>query len=156
LPYGRAVQEEEGKRVLAARRKALKTKSDYLKEAQVLFNRYIRLRDELLPCVSCGRFHNGKWNAGHYRPVGGRSGNALRFNEDNCHKQCEPCNSHLSGALSDYRIELVRRIGKEKVEWLEGPHDHKKYTIEEIEAIKKEYRQKIKNLKRMSVVDTPF
>jgi hypothetical protein len=150
------VQQKEHKRALQARRKALKTKSDHLKEAQAVFNQYIRLRDELLPCVSCGRFHNGQWHAGHYRPVGGRSGAALRFCEDNVHRQCAPCNNHKSGNIGDYRIELVRRIGQERVDWLEGPHDHKKFTVEEIEQIKKDYRKKINQLRRLSVVDTPF
>lgn len=33
----------------------LKTLQDWLKEAQTIFNKYIRLRDMGLPCVSCGQ-----------------------------------------------------------------------------------------------------
>jgi hypothetical protein len=33
------------------------------------------------------------------------------------------------------------------VEWLEGPHEPKKYTIEDLKSIKETYRQKLKALK---------
>ncbi|MNN92311.1 Bacteriophage Lambda NinG protein [compost metagenome] len=47
----------------------------------------------------------------------------------------------------NYRIELVKRIGTERVEWLEGPHQAQRYTIEDLKAIKAECRAKIKQLK---------
>ncbi|MOA47697.1 Bacteriophage Lambda NinG protein [compost metagenome] len=48
----------------------------------------------------------------------------------------------------EYRIRLVRRIGADKVAWLEGPHSARKYTVEEIKAIKAEYRELTRELKR--------
>ncbi len=42
----------------------------------------------------------------------------------------------------------MAKIGVEKLEWLEGPHEAKKYTIDEILEIKKHYQQKIKELER--------
>jgi hypothetical protein len=42
----------------------------------------------------------------------------------------------------------VKRIGADKVDWLEGPHEPKRYTIEELKTIKAEYRAKTKELKR--------
>ncbi len=111
----------------------------------MVVNQYIRLRDADLPCVSCGRFHDGQWHAGHFRSAGGHP--ELRFEPLNIWRQCAPCNTHKSGDLVNYRAELVRRIGAEKVEWLEGPHEAKRYTIDDLKAIKAEYRAKIKALK---------
>jgi hypothetical protein len=129
----------------SAAKQKMKSRADWLKEAQAAFNRYIRLRDHDKPCISCGRNHQGQWHAGHYRSVGACP--ELRFEESNVHKQCAPCNDHLSGNIVEYRRGLIERIGIARVEWLEGNHDPKKYTIEEIKAIKAEYTRKAKELK---------
>tara|TARA_R110000751_G_C13517498_1_gene452361 strand:- start:325 stop:573 length:249 start_codon:yes stop_codon:yes gene_type:complete len=71
--------------------------------------------------------------------VGGHS-SVLRYNEDNCHKQCQPCNTHLSGNLVEFRVNLIVKIGLDRVEWLEGPHDPIKYTIEDLQALLKKYQ----------------
>lgn len=130
------------------RKVALKSRSDWLKEAQTVFNKYIRLRDAELPCVSCGRFHEGQWHAGHYLSVGAHP--ELRFNELQVWKQCMPCNAHLSGNQVNYRIELIKRIGLDKVEWLEGKHEPLKLTIEEIKVLIAEYKSKIKQLESLN------
>ncbi|TCK68080.1 NinG protein, partial [Lonepinella koalarum] len=71
----------------------------------------------------------------------------LRFNEDNCHKQCQPCNTHLSGNITEYRINLVQKIGLERVEWLERK-DHKplKLSVDEIKELIRVYKAKCKEL----------
>lgn len=140
----KAIDQRE-RREIQVRKEKLKSRADHLKEAQVVVNQYIRLRDADLPCVSCGRFHDGQWHAGHFRSAGGHP--ELRFEPLNIWRQCAPCNTHKSGDLVNYRAELVRRIGAEKVEWLEGPHEAKRYTIDDLKAIKAEYRAKIKQLK---------
>ena len=61
--------------------------------------------------------------------------------------QCVRCNRNLSGNAVEYRIRLVKRIGADNVDWLEGPHPARKYTVEEIKAIKAEYRAKTRELK---------
>jgi hypothetical protein len=122
---------------------ALKSRASHLKDAQAAFNKFIRARDAALPCVSCGRFHTGAWDAGHYRSVGAMP--ALRFVEINVHRQCVPCNQHKSGNVIEYRIGLVKRIGVLSVEWLEQDHPAKKYTILEAQAIKATYKQKLKD-----------
>ncbi|MDG6786005.1 recombination protein NinG, partial [Glaesserella parasuis] len=71
----------------------------------------------------------------------------LRFNEDNVHKQCSACNNHLSGNITEYRINLVRKIGVERVEALESYHPPVKWSIEDCKEIIKTYRAKIKELK---------
>lgn len=129
------------------RKEDAKTRSDWLREVQIEFNSMIRERDSLLPCISCGNTKTTtKYNAGHYLSVGARP--QLRFNEDNVHKQCEHCNSYLSGNIAAYRPRLISKIGVGRVEWLEGPHDPVKYTIDELKAMKALYRKKLKDLKR--------
>jgi hypothetical protein len=135
-----------GRKELRAAKERVKTKGHYMREAQAAFNAWVRERDAKLPCISCGRHHEGKYDAGHYRTVG--SNPALRFEPLNCHRQCSPCNTHKSGNIVNYRIELVKRIGAAAVEWLEGPHAPKKYTIEDLKAITAEYRAKTRELRR--------
>ena len=121
-----------------------KTLGQLAKEAQAEFNKYIRLRDANKPCISCGRWHQGQWDAGHYRTVGANP--ELRFEELNVHRQCAPCNNHKSGDIVNYRWNLVQRVGQDKVDWLEGPHKAKKYTREQLKEIKRVYREKAKQL----------
>ena len=135
-----------GRKEIRAAKERIKPKGLYMKEAQTAFNAWVRERDAALPCISCGRHHQGKYDAGHYRTVG--SNPSLRFEPLNCHRQCSPCNTHKSGDIVNYRIELVKRIGADKVDWLEGPHDPKRYTIEDLKKIKADYLAKTKELKR--------
>jgi hypothetical protein len=128
------------------RKAALKTRNDYLKEAQAAFNAFIRERDKDLPCISCGRFHTGSYDAGHYRSIGAQP--MLRFHEDNTHKQCVPCNQHKSGNAVEYRIRLLLRIGAERVAYLEQEHPPAKFTIEEAKGIKAHYMAALKDLRK--------
>lgn len=123
----------------------IKPRSEHMKEAQAAFNAWVRERDADQPCISCGRHHQGKYDAGHYRSVG--SNPALRFEPLNCHKQCVPCNQHKSGNAIEYRIALVARIGAETVAWLEGPHEPKRYSIDDLKAIKALYRNLLRELR---------
>lgn len=123
----------------------LKSRKQWMKEAQTAFNAWVRLRDAGRPCISCGRHHEGQYHAGHYLSVGARP--ELRFEELNVHKQCSACNNYLSGNIVLYRKSLIEKIGLERVEWLEGHHPIKKYTIDELKAIKAVYGAKARMLK---------
>jgi len=114
------------------------------KEAQKAFNAYIRARDSKDPCISCQRFHEGQNDAGHFR--GAKANPELRFEELNCHKQCSPCNRMLSGNIEKYRVKLVEKIGQDKVNWLEGPHELKKLSCSDYKEIEQKYKQKLKEL----------
>ena len=129
----------------AADKAKLKTRADWLREAQAVFNAYIRERDRDQPCISCGRFHKGSYDAGHYRSVGAQP--ALRFNETNVHKQCVPCNQHRGGNIVEYRIRLIEKIGRLSVEWLESEHAPLKLDIPSIQAVKVEYSARLRTLK---------
>lgn len=131
---------------IKVRREKLKSRGDHLRETQQVFNEFIRLRDAHQPCISCDRHHKGKYDAGHYRSVGACP--ELRFDEDNVHKQCAPCNNHKSGDIVNYRINLVAKIGAERVARLEGPHEPLKLGIEEIKALKAKYRALVREMKK--------
>ena len=144
---------QRDRREIQVRKEKLKSRADHLREAQAAVNEYVRLRDAHLPCISCDSMPNdndlmtgSRWDAGHYRSVGACP--ELRFEPLNIHRQCVKCNRNLSGNAVEYRIRLVRRIGAETVAWLEGPHEPRKYTVEEIKTIKAEYRAKTRELKR--------
>jgi hypothetical protein len=127
------------------RRDALKSRSDYLKEAQVVFNRFIRSRDSGQPCISCGTSSGCKINAGHFLSVGASPQN--RFNENNVHLQCEKCNSYLSGNIAMYRPRLIAKIGLEAVEALEADQTIMKWSIADLKAITAKYRARLREMK---------
>jgi hypothetical protein len=147
--YTKQLKEKKDAQHWKARKKVLKDKlkthKDYVQELQVVFNSYIRLRDKDLPCISCGRHHEGQYHAGHYMSVG--SYPELRVNPLNVWKQCAPCNNHLHGNLIQYRKNLILRIGVEEVEKLEQYNEPRKYSIPELIELKVIYKDKIKNLK---------
>ena len=123
-------------------KKELMSLQDWLKLAQMTFNKYIRHRDKGLNCISCDKPPK-KANAGHYFSQGGHSN--VRFHEDNVHLQCEHCNSFLSGNLLNYQIGIEKRIGGERLITLhEQAHTTKKWTIQELNEIIETYKRKLK------------
>ncbi|MBV1928304.1 MAG: recombination protein NinG [Gammaproteobacteria bacterium] len=145
LQHKKKLKQKSWNKEKAVRKEALKTRTDYLKELQVVFNKFIRLRDKGNNCISCNKPAK-KENAGHYRSVGGNP--ELRFEESNCYLQCEYCNTYNHGNLINYRINLIKKIGIDKVEWLEGKHEPKNYTVEELKGLKVMYKLKIKQLEK--------
>lgn len=141
----KAKREKAERKEIKEKLDVLKPKTYYVKQAQTTVNAYIRARDAGNACISCGRHHQGAWHAGHYRSTGAAP--ELRFEELNIHLQCAPCNTHLSGNIVNYRPRLIEKIGIERVEWIEGKHDAKKYTIDELKEITKTYKAKLKALK---------
>lgn len=142
------------KRVRAAEKREakerLKTRRDWMREAQAVFNAWVRERDFAMPCISCDVSkttwgNGGYFDSGHYRSVGACP--ELRFEPLNCAKQCKRCNRDLSGNVVEFRLGLLRRIGAELVAWLEGPHEPKKYTVDELREIIRSYRLKTKALR---------
>lgn len=118
-------------------------KSFQREKAQTIFNKFIRLRDAGQLCISCQKQPRKK-NAGHYLSKGAHP--ELRYNPLNCHLQCEHCNSFKSGNQALYRTHLIKKIGSANVEWLEGPHDAAKYTLDDLKEIQQTYTLKIKEL----------
>jgi hypothetical protein len=146
------------------RREKLKTRTDWIKEAQAAFNKFIRLRDAEQPCICCGKpltlvapldddgneleggWHasGGDYDCGHWRSVG--SAPHLRFDERNAHAQRKQCNRWGAGRAVDYRRGLAERLGIEVVEALEADQTPRKWTVDELKALRDEYRAKAKAL----------
>jgi len=128
----------------------LKTASDYIKEAQIAINAYVRIRDYKKPCISCGAVpeqkRGGTMDCGHYRSRGAAS--HLRFNLFNMAGQCVTCNRYKSGNAVDYRINLIKRIGIERVEKIESDNNSRKFTIEYLQRIKTIFNKKTRLYKK--------
>lgn len=139
------------RKVTRARKEAIKTIPDLIKEAQHAFNAYIRERDREQPCICCGLplgagEVGGAYDAGHYRSTG--SASHLRFDEDNCHAQKKQCNRYGAGRAVDYRAGLLVRIGQARVERLESSNNPHKWTREELIGIRDTYKAKLKEMKK--------
>ena len=126
-------------------KKELMSLQDWLKLAQMTFNKWIRHRDKGLNCISCDKpIKDGNCDAGHLWSAGGHSN--LRFNEYNVNAQCSrPCNKDKSGDVNNYRIGFVKRYGIEKLNEIDSmAHTTKKWTIQELNEIIETYKRKLK------------
>lgn len=148
VKYAKKEVEKRERNKIRVRKDLLKSRGDWLREAQTEFNKFIRFRDYDQPCISCDKPNTGQHqrHASHFRSVGGNP--ELRFNELNVWASCAQCNGVMSGNLLEYRIRLVKKIGADKVAWLEGPHEPQKLSIEDIKLIKKEYAAKARELQK--------
>ncbi|BAO62840.1 recombination protein NinG [Pseudomonas protegens] len=134
------------RREIKVRKEALKSRADHAREAQAVINRYVRLRDAHLGCISCDKpaSWGGQWHCSHFRSVG--AAKHLRFNLWNMNKSCSQCNAHLSGNIMVYRPRLVEKIGSEKVEWLECNQDRVRHEVDYLKRLKSVFTKKIKRL----------
>lgn len=142
--------EAASRKILKQKLEKLKTARDWTKEAQIAFNSYIRERDKERLCICCDQplqsgDIGGRYDCGHYRSVG--SAPHLRFDPRNAHAQRKQCNRWGAGRAVDYRLGLISRIGIEAVESLESDNGQRKYSIDELRAIKATYTAKLKELK---------
>lgn len=166
--YAKQAAEKRRRRELREGRERLKSRGELTAEAQAAFNAFVRLRDDGLPCISCGVTNppehatGGAWDCGHYLTVGAHP--ELRFCEDNAARQCKSCNSGVRRskkrvhmvhdperhtAIRDrFRAGLIERNGLAVVEWLEGPHGPKRYTLDELRDIRDTYRRKATELRK--------
>ncbi|AZD07545.1 Phage NinG rap recombination [Pseudomonas chlororaphis] len=135
-----------GRREIKDRKDKLKSRTEYAKEAQAVINRYVRLRDAHLGCISCDKpaSWGGQWHCSHFRSVGAAA--HLRFNLWNMNKSCSQCNAHLSGNIMVYRPRLVEKIGAEKVEWLECNQELVRHEIPYLKRLKAVFAKKCRRL----------
>lgn len=134
----------------AVKRESLKSMGQLTAEAQTAFNQYIRARDYGKPCISSGVAMDWNGNgvdAGHYRSRG--SAPHLRFDERNVHAQSKHDNRYLSGNATGYRIGLIARIGLDAVEALECDQTPRKYSRDDLKAIKAHYTTLTKQLREI-------
>ena len=141
----KAIAQRE-RREIQVRKQKLKSRADYAKEAQAAINRYVRLRDAHLGCVSCDKPASwpGQWHCSHFRSVGAAP--HLRFNLWNMNKSCSACNNFLSGNIMAYRPALIEKIGQEKVDWLECNNSLARHDIPYLKRLKAVFIKKSRRL----------
>ena len=87
-------------------------------------------------------------HAGHFYPAGQHP--SVRFDEDNVNGQCIQCNTYKHGNLADYKNNLLRKIGQDRIEKLDQSvgyakrHGFKWDRFSLIEIIEK-YKAKLNN-----------
>lgn len=147
------VKDQNWKKKKSKLKKDLQTLSELIKLAQIVFNRFIRLRDQKYNCISCGgklirnEKYSSQYDASHYYNANNHY--FLRFNEDNVHASCTYCNRNLHGNLIEYRKGLISRIGEERLKYLDDNSKKiRKFSKAEIILITTIYKEKIKNLQK--------
>ena len=76
---GKKLIEKVKRKKFREKKKEVKGLRHWQKVTQGVVNKYVRLRDRNLPCISCGKWDHelkeavrkGKWDAGHFKTVGG-------------------------------------------------------------------------------------
>ena len=115
------------------------------KAAKMACHKFIRERDKGNLCICCDRPLGDKFDAGHY--MESNNNPLLRYNEDNIHAQSVYCNQYKGGNSDDYRGNLIRKIGIERVETLELKKGKGvKRTCDDYAEIEKHYKDKLKQL----------
>lgn len=132
------------------KREKIKTRGELMEEAQRAFNLYIRLRDVGSKCICCDspfepQKPGGSADAGHYLSRGAAP--HLRFDERNVHAQRKNCNRPGGTTRAKFRAGMIARIGLEAVEALECDQELKKWSLDDLRAIKATYTAKAKELK---------
>lgn len=133
--------------------KPLEDKRKHTDELDKVFQFYVRLRDSrpdgTCQCISCGQFVPfAKIQAGHFRS---RKNMSTRWNEYNVNGECVTCNLEIRDGdhLLDYRRNLIRKIGEQKVEWIEAYcKEPYKWNDFEIVLMIKDYSKKCLSLSK--------
>lgn len=133
---------------IKVRKERLKSRADYAKDAQAVINRYVRLRDAHLGCISCDKpaTWSGQWHCSHFRSVGAAA--HLRFNLWNMNKSCSACNNFLSGNIAGYRPKLIEKIGQAKVDWLECNQDLVRHDIPHLKRLRAVFSKKVRRIEQ--------
>lgn len=125
--------------------KPVENKKKHTDELDKVFQFYIRLRDAMTGgmsrCISCGKVVPfDKIQAGHFRS---RKHMSTRWSELNVNSECFVCNCMDGDHLLDYRKNLIRKIGEQKVQWIESYcHETQKWSDFELVLMIKDYSKK--------------
>ena len=126
--------------------------STLVKKLDRVFSEYIRLRDSqpfgyrAFRCISCGQVKPfDQMDCGHFIS---RVNMSTRFDEDNCHGECRACNRFSADHIIYYQANLVKKIGKDRVDLLIAKgHGTHKYSPFELEILIKHYTAKVNEMK---------
>ena len=156
----------KAKKMAVSARKAhrMSDRAHQLSLTQTAFNKLRRLeeylwfanREQEPTCISCGGLIGGdQWATGHFKSVGASS--ALRFDKKNTFLQHNRrCNMALSGDIAGttstmgYKKGLIHRFGEGGqaiIDYLELPHQPKKWTCDELITMRKGYNAEIRAIK---------
>lgn len=144
-------KEKEAKKKEKAKEKRIKHRerpAALKKKLDVLFSKYVRLRDYLKPCVTCGKPWEPNFQCGH---VFSRRHLSTRWDDQNANAQCPGCNMFEGGrqyehALATDKIwgvgtaaalhELSKRIFKGDSEWYKKAIGYYEKRIEEMGQVR--------------------
>jgi len=115
IEYSKQIEKKKWTKQKKVLKEKLKTKSDYQKELQPIFNQIAREIDKSSLCLMCGKKPK-KENGCHYHSVG--SNPTLRWNLFNIWLGCEKCNSWLGGNINGYDNEIIKYYGRDKWEYI--------------------------------------
>lgn len=141
-------KQKADKKELKQRKQELITPTEWANKLQKYFNKYIRIRDHLHGCISCGVSLEGKkYDAGHFWDK--KNYPFLRFHESNCFGQCVQCNKHRGSNAHEYRLRITERITPDQLQWLDDHRaDDMNLSVDEIKQKIEFYKQKIKDIQK--------
>ena len=117
-----------------------------LDKADLIFSKYIRLRDKFI-CQRCRVAHpNG--NGLHCAHFWSRRHENTRFDSDNCLALCFGCHQRLDAdKQGEFREMMIKRLGEDRYRKLEQQHYLTKKKDREMEYLKAKtlYEQAKKN-----------
>ena len=118
-----------------------------------LVSEYIRRsyanKDGMVSCYTCGKWSHWKDGMQTGHAFAGR-GNAILYELDLLRVQCVGCNIMNSGRLDIFTYKLREELGVERFEELwRLKNTQRKFTVEELQNLAEEYKQKIAELNRV-------
>jgi len=155
--YPCAIEKSKADKIRLERKQILKRKyelkpiTQLVREAQAVVNKFIRLRDKKLGCISCGAPVD---EAGHYFHAGTKYRvSRLRLDPRNINGQCTHCNRFKGGGnLHEYRKGFVIRYGEKAMKKLEDlkrqadQDELKPLSRDELVEFKRSYSKQIRQM----------
>jgi len=99
------------------KKKKAPSRSQLVKKLDAVFSIYIRQRDDLIGCITCGEVK--VWKEMQNCHFYSRGQLPTRWDETNCHSGCYRCNVLLKGNYINYTKYMIDRYGREYVDMLE-------------------------------------
>lgn len=150
------------------RKEKLKTYGDHIADAEKAVRDYRRMYELSIgsPCISCGKSQEevretqgwkigGAWDGGHWMGKGARP--ELRLEPDNIWLQCKGCNGGSAkyarkgeSVKEGFEAGVIARLGEEAAMALKQDHRARHYTVDQLKEITRNYRAKVRELKKES------
>ncbi len=139
-PQPKPEKQEKKKKSYTYVRNKTESMPELLKQATIVFNAWVRKRDNGKPCISCRKYL--PLQAGHY--FNAKNYPEVRFHTLNVNGQCEECNCFKGGNFEKYKEGLIERFGVDSVNILINIIDENrcsfKWDREYLKEIIKKYK----------------